>query len=326
MKKRMMVLAATLCCIMTSTVAIAQNDVDEVLKQVEQKVKLADKEQTDGKLQLQAARALVRDDLGERRDPDRALIYANRALKIAEAQTVLKDTLKGHTYLTLGGIYFGKRDLGKAIDCYEKGLEYIGQELGRYDRWTIYNKICIGNFIMTSLDIRRGSLIVQQAFLDSEMTPEDQRIQNISELSFLYELSIEYLMADIANRMQCGLPLLFYEGKRYLVLETDTWNMEQPIVGWLMPSIMNMLQGKNKEEKSKMILCDYYDENAPLRLIEPVGNDRPQVFAGFAINPTDHRYLSVHENNTFLLFFPESTINKILERYHAFKAEIEKNK
>lgn len=326
MKKMMMVLAATLCCIMTSTVAIAQNNVDEVLKQVEQEVKLADKKLTDGKLQLQAARALVRDDLGERRDPDRALIYANRALKIAEAQTVLKDTLKGHTYLLLGGIYFGKKDPNKAFDCYEKGLEAIGQELGRYDRWTIYNKICIGNFIMTSLDIRRGSLIVQQAFLDSEMTPEDQRIQNISELSLLYETSVEHLMADIANRMQRGLPLLFYEGKRYLILETDAWNMEQPIVGWLMPGIMNMLQGKNEEKKGKMILCDFDDVNAPLRLIELAGNDRPQVFMGFTINPTDHRYLNIPENNSRLLFFPESTINQILEKYHAFKAEAEKNK
>ena len=115
----MMTLAAVLCCTMTSMVAIAQNNVDEAMKLVEQKVKLADKNPTDGKLQYQAAMALVGDDLGDKVDIDRSMTYANRALKIAEAQTVLKDTLKGATYTLLGGLYMAKGDFDKTLDYYE---------------------------------------------------------------------------------------------------------------------------------------------------------------------------------------------------------------
>ena len=80
MKKIVMTLAAVLCCAMT---LMAQESVERALKSAEEKVKLADKNPKDGKKQLRAAEALLNDELGEKKDYDRALTYANRALKIA---------------------------------------------------------------------------------------------------------------------------------------------------------------------------------------------------------------------------------------------------
>ena len=322
MKKILMALAAAICCAMASTVAKAQTNVDEVLKQVEEAVKLADKQPADGMLQLKAGQALIWNELGDRKDYDRSLNYANRALQIAEAQAVLKDTLKARAYLLLGDIYLNKRDLNKAFDCCEKGLDALTQELGRYDPWTISMKIYVGYSIMGAMDIRRGALMIQQAFLDSELAPEDKRIQNIEDLNSLYELSLEYQMAQMAKIMKYGLPLIVFEGRRYLILEAGDWNMEMPIVGWLMPGILEKLSGENPEETepSEVILCDFDDTRAPLRAIAADAKNRPDFKIQFMLNPSDPRHLKLPDENGRLWFFPENIFNDILKRYHDFKA------
>lgn len=318
--KKMITLAAVLCCAMTSTMAIAQDNMDEVVKEVEQRVKMADKNPSDGKLQLQAGRALLSYKLGDKIDFERSMTYANRAQKIAESQTVLKDTLKGGVYLLLSDLYLRKQDGRKAFDYAEMGLEALSQELGRYDRWTIFQKLYVGYFTMMYLDTRRGSLMIQQAFLDSELAPAEKRIQNITELSALYEMALEYSMADIAIKMNHGLPVIVFEGKRYLMLETSEWNMEKPLVGWLMPNLMQMIKGEEDESETGLILCEFDDVDAPLRYIKPEDENRPEFKVTVAINPTDHSLLNIPKENTILWFLDEPSYNKVLEKYHAFKA------
>lgn len=321
-------LAAVLCCWMVTTIAIAQGNVEEIIKQIEQKVKLADKNPANGLMQLKAGQALIWNELGDKRDPDRSLLYANRALKIAEEQIVMQDTLKGETYLLLSDINMMKGDTQKAFEYVEKGLEAISQELGRFDRWTIFKKIFVGYLTMTYLDARRGSLIIQQAFLDNEMIPMEKRIQNIENLAVLYELALEYSMADLAIKMKHGLPIVVLDGKKYFMLDTGEWNMEKPIVGWMMPRIMDALQRGNEEKSGDshdIILCEFEDINAPLRLIKADDENRPDFLIRFWINAANHSYLNIPEDNTFLWFLTDDGFNKILEKYRAFKAEM-KNK
>ena len=116
MKKNLMtyaagrlVLTVSFCCAMT-TVVNAQNAMEDALKQVEQKTKLADKNPKNGKMQYQAAIACIADVLGEKKDFDRAISYANRALKIAQEHPVPQDTLKGLSSNALGLIYMAKQD------------------------------------------------------------------------------------------------------------------------------------------------------------------------------------------------------------------------
>ena len=326
MKKIMMTIAAVLYCCLAPALAMAQSNVEEVIKQVEQKVKLADKNPTNGKMQLEAGQALIWNNLGDKRDPERSMTYANRALKIAEEQIVLQDTLKGETYLLLAELNMMKGDTNKAFEYTEKGLEAFSQELGRYDRWTIYKKILVGYLTMMYLDIRRGSLMIQQAFLDSEMIPQEQRIQNLKELTVLYELALEYSMADLANKMKHGVPFVVYDGKRYLMLDTGEWNMEKPIVGWTFSSLMNDLQGGNEEDHKDVILCDFDDVNAPLRLVKANDENRPEFKVSFSLNPSDTSHLNIPEDNSRLWFLNEAGYNKVLEKYHAFKKEMKKVK
>ena len=111
MKKNLMtyaagrlVLTVSFCCAMT-TVVNAQNAMEDALKQVEQKTKLADKNPKNGKMQYQAAMACIADVLGEKKDFDRAISYASMVIRyvsdgsgtmdmIQRATNQLKEILK----------------------------------------------------------------------------------------------------------------------------------------------------------------------------------------------------------------------------------------
>lgn len=320
--KRIMTLVALLCAITFQV--NAQNDTEEMqkvaIKATEELAKEADKNPKNGKKQLVAAEALLWDVLGDKLDFDRALTYANRALKIAESQQQLQDTLMGRTCSALGYIYLKKQNFENAIDYYEKGLTAFEQELGRYDPVTIYQKLQIGYMIMITFDARRGSLFVQQAFLDSERAPIEKRLKNLENLSALYELAIDFLTADITLRMQRGLPLITLEGKKYFILETPEWNIEQPIVGWLVPKILQPSLQNREEPDGNIILLDDQDPNADLRVIKPDDPERPNFEVSFSLDTTDHQTIIMDDSNARLLFFQEPLFNHILDKYRAFKS------
>ena len=65
--KRIMTIVALMCAVAFQV--NAQNEVvEKALKDAEEKVRLADKNQKNGKMQLQAAEALINDELGDKKD------------------------------------------------------------------------------------------------------------------------------------------------------------------------------------------------------------------------------------------------------------------
>lgn len=320
--KKMMTIVALMCAVTFQV--NAQNSDEQLQKKalevVLEAAKEADANPTDGRKQYVAAAGFNMDLLCDKVDLDRALAYANKALQIAESQTVLKDTLMGHTCLTLGSIYLKKRELEKAYDFYEKGLKAFEQELGRYDPVTICQKLKIGFDIMMSIDVRYGSLFIQQAFLDSERVPVEKRLKNMTEIMALYDLAIEFLVADISNKMWNGLPIVFFEGKRYFMVETPEWNMEQPVVGWLVPKLRLALQGKDAKKEGDIVLIETDDRNATPRIIKSDATVKPQFEVNFSQDANDEHALSVPAESARLMFVYGTGYHEILAKYREFKA------
>lgn len=234
---------------------------------------------------------------------------------------MLKDTLLGYTCLTLGSIYRKKREIEKSYDYFEKGLKAFEQELGRYDPITIYQKLRIGFDIMMTIDVRYGSIFIQQAFLDSERVPADKRLKNMDNISALYDFAAEFLTADITNRMWNGLPIVVFEGKRYFMVETPDWNMERPVVGWLVPKIRQMLQGKEAKTEGDIVLIEVDDKNAAPRLIKSDADVKPKYEVSFALDSNDNHALSVPAESARLMFIQESGYHEILAKYREFRAK-----
>ena len=313
--KRIMTIVALMCAV-AFQVSAQTADIEKLLKEIEQKVKLADEHPKDGKMQLNAAYAMTLDTLGEKRDFDRALTYANRALKIAQECPAPKDTLLALTCEQLGLIYMAKQDLEKSMDFYEKALDAYEVELGRFDPVTNGNKMVYG-WIMAALQPSRGFTKVKEAMDDNARAPQDKRIQNMDEANIAVEMALELLIADQSKQFQHALPTIVVDGKRYFILQTDFWNMERPIVGWIAQSLMSS-DAKDKETKEDDTIL--YSEDGTFKVLTEADEDqrKPQFNARYFKN--NRNQLELDDGDARMQLLSDEAYNQVLAKYREFRA------
>ena len=305
--------AAVLCCMVT-TVVSAQNTPEQALKQAEQKAKLADKNLKNGKMQLEAAYAFINEELGEKKDLDRALTYANRGYKISQEHPAPQDTLKGLSCYALGIIYMQKQSYENFFDFVEMAMDGFQEELGRYDPVTIGTKLAYSAFMMGPQPLRAYSKI-QDAFNDNENAPRDKRIEKMEEANILLEMALEMLIAEQTRRFRYALPLIFKDGKRFFVVQTKFWNMERPLVGW---QVQNELATDEERENAKddLILCD---DQFQFFSVPKEEKDKYEFIFHFNHRVWNPRKLEGQEGDSRIFFLNPDSYNKMLEGFRALK-------
>ena len=315
MKKFLMTIAAVLCCAMTTTEVKAQRTVEEALKEAEAAAKLADANPTDGKKQYKAAVAFISDDMGDKMDTNRALEYANKALKIALAQPVPQDTLKGLTYYALGIINMKKQNAENTFNYMEKAMDAFEEELGKGDPVTIGTKLIYAQMMVYSQPFRAFPKI-QEAFYDNAMAPENNRIENMDEANISLELALEAYIAAQINYFQNALPLITFEGKKYLVVQTRDWNMERPLVGWQVQSFLRSEEDEKNFVGDDIIICD---ENYQFTVIPVAEKDKIQMSFNFNHAVGNPRKLKGNDGDSRLFFLNPNVYQELLTKFRAFK-------
>ena len=313
--KRIMTIMALVCAVAFQ--ANAQESVEQALKNAEAKVKLADKHPKDGKMQLRAAEALVIDKLGEKKDYDRALTYANRALKIAEEQPVPTDTLKGLACYAIGQIFMGKGNNENAVDYFEKAMDAFEEELGKEDPLTNGTKLIYSFIMVMNGQVFRAFPMMQEAFYYNSIAPQDKRIENMDEANIMMEMALELLISSYTQFFRYALPLFEYEGKKCLVVQSQDWNIEQPLVGWLVPSTLRTEAEKENFEGNETILCD---ENLQFVVVPEEDKDKRTLTVNFKHFLRNPRRLVGNEGDARLWFLSEETYNDVLTKFREFKA------
>jgi tetratricopeptide (TPR) repeat protein len=310
MKKILMTLAAVFCCAMTTTVD-AQDKVEQALKQAEQKAKLADENVENGKMQYEAAVSFISDDLGEKKDLDRALTYANRAFKISQERPAPQDTLKGLTCYALGMIYMWKQSWENCFDYLEMAMDAFQEELGRYDPVTNGTKLVYGYFMAGAQPLRAFPMI-QEAFTDNSMTPQDKRIENMDMAFIAQSMALEMLIAEYTKRMSRAVPMIIRDGKSYLVVQTKDWNMERPLVGWMAPAMLRT-EAENKVFKGDdLIICD---ENFKLIVVPEEEKDQYMINFNYIHQIRNPRQIQIKDGSSAIWFLNDQSYNDILNKY-----------
>ena len=313
MKKILITLAAAVVCTMA---AMAQNEAEEALKELEQKVKLADQKQKDGKAQLNAAAACINEQLGDKKDLQRGLMYAERALKIAEAQTVLKDTLLGQTHYALGAIYMQQNDYAKAIENFEKAMNAFERELGADDPVTNGTKM-VCSYMMMQAQPFRAFPYLQEAFYNNSIAPEEKRITNMDEANILLEMSLEMLIAAYTKYFDTAVPLIVRDGNPYLLVQSGDWNIEKPLVGWMVPTLMRTEEENEAFEGDEGIIADS-DFNFTVIPAEDKGETTLTFnFRHFLNNP---RTIVSSSDDSRILFLSPEAYDQLLSKFREFKA------
>ncbi len=290
--------------------------VNQLLNQAEASAKMADENPNDGKMQWRAAEALSNDRLEEKRDLDRALVYAERALDIALKQTTLADTLKGLSYYTLGIINLKKQqDLNKCCDLLLKANDALEEELGINNPFTNNFKL-VTALMMMNLRPTQSFVLMEKALYDNSMASEENRIQNIDDAYFGIELVIEMLIADYTKRYRYALPVTDYKGKKYYIVQNRYWSMERPLVGWMTPVFLPDLNGKTDKTEDKTILCD---ENHQF-IIED--KDKMEIKFSTTYNFNTPRQLLIPNSNVHIVFLKAMDYDEIQQKFREFKANM----
>ena len=307
---------AILCCAMTTTVH-AQDKVEQALKLAEQKAKFADENMENGKVQYEAAVSFISDDLGEKKDLDRALTYANRAFKIAQEHPAPQDTLKGLTCYALGMIYMWKQSWENCFDYMEMAMDAFQEELGRYDPVTNGTKLVYGYFMAGAQPLRAFPLILP-AFTDNSMAPQNKRIENIDKAFIAQSMALEMLIADYTKRMSHAVPAVIHEGKSYYVIQTKDWNMERPLVGWTVPSMLRTDAENASFKGDDLILCD---DNFQLFVVPEEEKEKYNLNFSFLHQVRNPRQLQIKDGSSYIWFLNDQSYNDILKKYREFKSK-----
>ena len=313
---RRIITVVALMCAVTFQVNSQTTKEERLLKEIEQKVKLADKHPKDGKMQLNAARAILDDSVSEVRDFDRALTYANRALKIAQERPAPKDTLLGLTFETIGILYMMKQEMEKSMEFYEKALDAYEVELGRLDPVTNGLKLAYGS-MMAPMQPSRGFPKVLEAMFDNDRAPQDKRIQNMEEANISLEFALEMLMSEQAQRFRYALPTIFIDGKKNFLVQTGSWNMERPLVGWMAQDMIMSDANDNTEKEDDTIL---FDEDGKFVVLTEADEDKRQLLFNFYYSKQNRNMLKVNDGDSRVLFLNPEFYNNILEKFREFKA------
>ena len=310
--KKLMIIVALIGAVAFN--ANAQSNVERLLKVAEKAVLLADQNPQDGQKQLAAARALSTDSLGDKRDVDRSMTYANKALAIAKAQPELKDTLLGNSCLVLGRLYIDKKDVAKAFDYLEMGVDAYERELGKYAPATNGTKMtCF--YYLAGVDPRRAFPFVLEAFYHNEKAPEDQKIKNMDWAVMALSITTEYLLADYDLRFKNVVPMVTFEGEKYLVLQLSDWHVGTPFTNWLAPLLIRRQNGDTSIHGDVILLND---QTSKIRRITPDYKNRVNLNFNLLYNIKNARELLFQDDNAYIVNFQQDRYNKLVEMYNEF--------
>ena len=311
--KRILTIVTLMCAVVFQI--NAQNSVEQALKQAEQKAKLADKNPQNGKIQYQAAMGFINDELGEKKDFDRALTYANRALTIAREHPAPQDTLQGLTCMALGMIYLGKGSYETAFDFFEMSMDALEVELGRDNPVTNGTKLVYGG-MMLGQPVRAFPKILEAMF-DNSLAPKDKRINNMEEANILQEMALEMLIAEQTKRYRYALPMIFIDGKKYVVVQTPDWNMERPLVGWKLQSLLRTDEERDAFKGDNIIICD---DALQFTVLPDEEKEKRQMTFNFRHKILSPRMLESDESDARIWFLNPAAYNNVLAKYREYKA------
>jgi len=314
--KRIMTIVALICAVTFQM--NAQNTAEENKKAAEAAVKLADENPEDGLKQYAAATALTTVAIDDKSQCEQALAYAQKALKIAQAQKEQKDTLLANSYSLIGNIYMLQRNVDNACDNMEFSVDAAEKELGRYDPVTIYTRLKAGlDIISLYPDTRRGFLHVMQAFYDNDRAPADKRIKNLEQLTIRFNLAMEQMLAVYTKANSYGVPVVMVDSVANIIVQTRDWHVGQPLANWVAPHMLRSEEERLAHQGEGLILAN--PNNGEFR--RPTKEEAQKIgltFPPFCLN-TKTNEMEITPGASFLFYLNPESYEKLVKGYEEFK-------
>lgn len=302
--KQLFCIVALMC-----VVAFQANAQNETPKQkCERIVKAANDDPSNWQKQLEAGHVLLEKDQ-EYYDQEKALSYYERLYKIATGVSVnVPDSVINEAvmFLMIGANTTG--DINK--------VKYYSNEMIRLDRLQ-NNGEETSSSIMARTWTAMYNLIGQDyatSLADVETMQKDLKRLNytgVENTEVMQMMVFESYFCNYRKQMQHKLLEITFDNKKYILIGTNNWNVEQPFIGWMEKAMMDDEEGL---DEARLFYCE--DGS--------VSDDvHGEMSFSFYWKGENNTVATGDQNNTRLITVTPEQRQKMID---AYKAYIKKNK
>lgn len=311
-------LAVVALIFMTHSVYAKQSD--SLVEKVEQLAKTADANRQDWQAQFDAGCCYL-DTMFSASEYMQAETYLRRALDIALAQEVKRDTILGKTLMAMSSLYARRNNHKEMLEYHHKAVEAYANELGLSDVCIpshIANLaseiivLCMGKpgsgaDIVDAIKLLRGALHLYHQIPEEQQTSSGEDIETASALAY------ELFLTEQLNLMKDKVWLWTDNGnnKKYIVLAFDNWTLEYP-VGFLATLQYNVQNNRHASDRKRGIIR--MDEQGNVVELEHGEIDFNYIYE------MDGNNFTLNKNNTFrLIRVTPERLKELIDALHTFE-------
>jgi hypothetical protein len=140
----------------------------------------------------------------------------------------------------------------------------------------------------------------------------------MNQAGIVQEMSIEMYIAEMSKRYHNCIPRIYVDCKPYYIVQTPDWNIERPLVGWMVAGLLRPESEKAAAyQASPLIVCD---ENYQFTVVPMEEKDKYGLDYFFTHQLANPHYLNFRDCSAGIIFFNPVNFDKMITKYREFKA------
>ena len=229
MKKILMVLAAAFCCAMTTMVNAQTAETESSMDKYLRLSKEADENPTNWQAQLEVGHMLLDKESGVYNQSRAAKYYERIYQQAAGFNKEVPDSVFFESVVTLMTVASEKKDVNKLLFYIDELMraEKAGMDVGK-DYVLSYG--CMGvvyNLMNGDAAKALWHMLDMRKLADAEKKPGSEYLDPMTVILY------ENLLSGYRKTFGDKLPEFTLDGKKYIVIAMNQWNVEMPLMGWM---------------------------------------------------------------------------------------------
>ena len=229
MKKMIMTLAAVLCCAMTTVVNAQTAEAESKMDKYLRLSKEADENPTNWQAQLEVGHMLLDKESGVYNQSRAATYYERIYQQAAGFNKEVPDSVFRESVVTLMTVASEKKDVKKLLFYIDELMraEKIGLDLNKDYVFTWGAMGVVFNLI------NGDAAKALWHMLDMRKLATAEKKLGIDYSDPMTVMLYENLLSEYRKTFGDRLPEFTLDGKKYIVIAMNQWNVEMPLMGWL---------------------------------------------------------------------------------------------
>ncbi len=229
MKKILMVLAAAFCCAMTTVVNAQTAETESSMDKYLRLSKEADENPTNWQAQLEVGHILLDKESGVYNQARAARYYERIYQQAAGFNKEVPDSVFFESVVMLMTVASEKKDVKKALFYIDELMraEKIGLDVSKD-----YVLTCGWMGVVYNL-MNGDAAKALWHMLDMRKLAAAEKKTGIDYSDPMTVILYENLLSEYRKTFGDKLPELTLDGKKYIVIAMNQWNVEMPLMGWM---------------------------------------------------------------------------------------------